>query len=380
MTTLTDPKEFLDYPELVARMQERGMTIPNPQRAERKIAQVGYYRLSGYYYPCRRYQFDEDRRTRVILNQFQVGTSFDELFKLYIMDKQLRIEFINALERIEIHFRTIIAHELGRIDPQAHLNKKNFNKNAFKEGAVIRYDDVITRYNKLIDESKEDSIAHHIKTQKAIPLWVACETWDFGMISRLFSILNGTHQQSICDRIGIRGKDSISTVENWLINLNVVRNRCAHHARLFNRTNVRGLKIPRMGYFNTLQLNNNATYRLYGIIAIVWFLLTRISTSSLWIRRVADIIDTLPSLPGVWHNSMGFPKDSTNFPRQLFPESMSQEVVDTVIPPHEESMKTFEAFAASIKQLDNLTPEQKQYLSPLPEKLESIYIKLDDKI
>ena len=370
-------KPFLDYHELVSLMQERGMVIRDAQRAKRKIAQIGYYRFSGYSHPLRSYYYNDENK-QVVTSNFREGTSFEELFKLYLMDKQLRLEFSNALERIEVYLRTIIAHELGRIDPQPHLNKKNFTKDAFKADAIVHYDDVIKRYNKLIKDSKEDSINHHKNTYRPIPIWVGCETWDFGMISKFYSILNGTNKQKICDRIGVSGKDSQEIVKNWLINLNIIRNRCAHHARLYNRTNSMGLKLPRLGYFNSLNIQQHGKYRLYGVIAVVWFLLKQIGTSSLWIRRVADIIDTMPSLPGIWLNAMGFDKNITKFPRSKFPESLHPQVEEPIRLPHEVAKETFDEFTTSLEALTELNDLQKNYLSSLPAAIEDAYIRVDD--
>lgn len=53
MTTLQPPKPFKTYTELVALMRQRGMQIDDLARAERKLMQIGYYRLSGYWYVCR---------------------------------------------------------------------------------------------------------------------------------------------------------------------------------------------------------------------------------------------------------------------------------------------------------------------------------------
>lgn len=42
-------KPFKEYPELVSKLKERGMIIYSESYAERKLAQVGYYRLSGFW-------------------------------------------------------------------------------------------------------------------------------------------------------------------------------------------------------------------------------------------------------------------------------------------------------------------------------------------
>ncbi|MEZ8857993.1 hypothetical protein AB6E16_21180 [Vibrio atlanticus] len=45
---LIPPKEFKHYEELVDTLSQRGMIIGDDERAKRKLAQVGYYRLSGF--------------------------------------------------------------------------------------------------------------------------------------------------------------------------------------------------------------------------------------------------------------------------------------------------------------------------------------------
>lgn len=41
-------KPHKEYPELVQQLSDRGMIINNPTYAEKKLSQVGYYRLSGF--------------------------------------------------------------------------------------------------------------------------------------------------------------------------------------------------------------------------------------------------------------------------------------------------------------------------------------------
>lgn len=65
MQQLAPPKPFRTYTDLVALLAGRGMGIADPLRAERKLAQVGYYRLSGYWFPAR--EFVRDQNQNVVL-------------------------------------------------------------------------------------------------------------------------------------------------------------------------------------------------------------------------------------------------------------------------------------------------------------------------
>lgn len=317
MTEPIEVKPFFEYDELIQRLTDRGMSIKDPIRAQRKLTQVGYYRLSGYWHTSRKFKFVEQKIQHE--NEFQANTCFDKIFQFYLFDKCLRIELTDALERIEVYLRTIIGHEIGRINPTAYLDKKQFSKLAFRADAKIHYDDWLKRHERLIKNSKEDSIEDHKTKGKPIPIWVAVEAWDFGALSKFYSILSRKNQDLICNRLGL---DNRNELDNWLINLNGIRNRCAHHARLCNRSNPRTLSIPRKGYFNLLSLEQNQKNKFYGVMSVIWFLLKQIGPSSTWICRIADLIDQKPEIPGFTNKSMGFPE--TGFPRQLFPETLKK--------------------------------------------------------
>lgn len=343
-------KPFKDYPDLVNILESRGMIIGDRDRATRKIAQVGYYHLSGYWHSSRRFWIERGERGSVFhqLDEFQDHTSFEAVFQFYLMDKSLRMLMGDALERIEIHLRTIIAHELGRHDPLAHLNRANVVRSALvirpaePAGTMPLYEAWLARHDKLIAQSHEESIRSHLKASKPMPIWVASEAWDFGAVSKLYSILNPSHQDSICARLGVVERN---VVDNWLINLNVVRNRCAHHARLCNRPNPRVLMLPRRGYFNELNLDQRAKGRFYGLIGVVWYLLKVIGPGSQWLAKVADVIDAMPRLPGLTPKSMGFPDEG--FPRGKFPIASRPSAIEPGL--EEVCAATLEVFAVSRK-------------------------------
>lgn len=87
---------------------------------------IGYYRLSGYWHTSRKFKRIENKISYE--DKFQNNTCFENIFEFYLFDKKLRVEIFDALERIEIYFRTIIAHEIGRVDPLSYLDKNSFQK------------------------------------------------------------------------------------------------------------------------------------------------------------------------------------------------------------------------------------------------------------
>ena len=75
------------------------MEISDPERAQRKLSQIGYYRLSGFWYSCREIDIDPlgkpvlDQATGkpIRLDSFMPGTSLEGVLELYLFDKRLRL-------------------------------------------------------------------------------------------------------------------------------------------------------------------------------------------------------------------------------------------------------------------------------------------------
>lgn len=66
------------------------------------LADIGYYRLSGYWYNFKRKPVsDEDGEKD---ERFVEGTTFEQVWKLYVFDRQFRLVVLDAIERIEVFF------------------------------------------------------------------------------------------------------------------------------------------------------------------------------------------------------------------------------------------------------------------------------------
>ena len=345
-------KVFLEYSALMQKLIDRGMSVNNRERCERKLAQVGYYRLSGYWHSAR--SFTRTDGAIIYNNQFQQNTSFEAIFDFYRFDKSIRQEFMAAIERIEIYFRTIIAHELGRISPLAYENKSLFAANVFdtkKKGP--NFADWTARHQRLLEDCKEDSITSHFLNNKPIPIWVAVEAWDFGLMSKFYSMLKDEYRDLICQRAGINNRE---VLDNWLININGLRNRCAHHSRFCNRPNPRRFKTLRNGYFNLLGMSPHESDKLFGAVAVIWYLLKKIGPSSKWLMRIAELIDTKPAVPGFHFNSMGFARDLTAFPRERFQHEFAMQPVSTGDDEAENEQDFTEALLHRLEKIAELSP------------------------
>lgn len=233
------PKPFKSYAELVDLLISRGMQVDDPERAQRKLAQVGYYRLSGFWYVCRSLsrngqgQVSPVNGQPVRAEQFLPGTTFEAVLDLYLFDKRLRQLMLDALERIEVHVRSVVAHEVGFHNALAY----------------------------------QDS-----------------------------SFINPSQTRNFVDRRTGRQRNAWS---EWLLRQN------DQISRIWNQTTGNPLPVLQNDYFQALRLGPEACTRLYGLIAVIWFLVRTIGPNSRWIHDVAELIATKPHLPGCSFAAMG---------------------------------------------------------------------------
>lgn len=327
-TASLPPKEFKTYSQLVEILEFRGMAVMDRTRAKRKLAQIGYYRLSGFWYPCRSFgAFDISTRQERRGDLFQPNIDFNLITDLYLFDKKLRQLMMDAIERVEVHIRAVIAHYLGPINQLAYKDvsfvnprytKKIYDKRK-RVSKNSKWENWQAKHQKcLFQGRKQASIAWHYKCGRSIPIWVATETWDFGCISMFFEILKQTHKREICNRLCIPPKE-IKVFEEWLRHISLLRNRCAHHGRIWNQTARNPIPFLSNPYFNSFGFSdtNSARYRIYGLICVLWYLVKNVGLSSNWIENIAKLIDSKPMIDSCPFTAMGF-ADNSGFPRSKF--------------------------------------------------------------
>lgn len=79
---------------------QRGMDVPDRQRAAHYLRHLNYYRLRGYWLPFESGIADNGD------HRFQAGTMFEHVLERYVFDRELRLLVMDAIERIEVSVRT----------------------------------------------------------------------------------------------------------------------------------------------------------------------------------------------------------------------------------------------------------------------------------
>ena len=282
------PKPHKTHAEQIDILKKRGMIVANSDWVKSVFQHISYYRLGIYWH-----FFEEDHET----HQFRNGTCFAHVVDLYDFDRKLRLLVFDALERIEVSVRTQWAYHLGKAHgAHAHLNREIHND---------KWEEAVEYMKKSLTDTNESFIKRSIEKyeEETPPIWAVSEILSFGSTSRwIKNIKDNKVRKAIAGTYNVHP----DILESWLQHLSVLRNRCAHHARLWNRNFSSGrTKLPRNQKLLGIDPQIKE-HKLFYSLTIILYLLDIISPNHSWRKRFAALLEAYPSVRPA---EMGFPAD-----------------------------------------------------------------------
>jgi abortive infection bacteriophage resistance protein len=295
-TSVQYTKPALSFEAQADLMLGRGM-IGDREVIIRRLQAVSYYRLSGYSHPFRAVCSGTPGELR---HEFKPGTTFEDVWRRYVFDRRLRLIVMDALERIEVAVRALVATH--------HAARHGLFGYALDPGGLPAMDDqhrarFIARYADEQIRSKDIFVGHFRRkygdAHEYLPVWMATEIMSFGT---LLTLLNGCHadvQRAVSAPFGVHH----TVFASWMLMFNTVRNICAHHARLWNRDFGTKPKIPdKIPEWRTPIVITGD--RAFAALTICKWCLDRVAPQSRWPQRVRSLLHDNPGVP---LRSMGFP-------------------------------------------------------------------------
>jgi len=271
-------------------LRRRGM-IGTAVQMQRCLSTVSYYRLSGYWYPFR----EQDDR-------FITGTSFREVWSRYTFDRRIRLLVMDAIERIEVAVRSNLAHHHAM---EHGAFAYAMDPSSLPKLTPCRHTEFLERVAEETERSRE-AFVKHFRTKYGdrhvhLPVWMAVEIMAFGTLLTFYRGSSNRVKQAVASAFGVPAK----VFDSWLLTMSVIRNICAHHARLWNRE--LGVKplIPRQkDYPEWHQPARVENRRLFCVLTICQHCLRKLGLADDWAWRLKSLLQEYPDIPRV---AMGFP-------------------------------------------------------------------------
>ncbi|WP_219105603.1 Abi family protein [Austwickia sp. TVS 96-490-7B] len=310
-------KPHLSVSGQVCLLRQRGLVVVDVVAAERLLGAVGYYRLSAYTYPYREFLppgTQPESRTQFRADTIRAGTTFEQVAALYEFDLRLRRLCLAATGTVEVGLRTRVADVLGARDPFGHAHIEALDPTACRttiRGGRTRFDAWQSRSEQLLRQARNEDFVAHFKHKydPPPPVWVACETWDFGALSRVMGLLRKGDAITVARSVGVENGSLLVHIAEGL---NIVRNISAHHGRLWNRTLTQSMRrfqpddVPH-------ELRHLTSIRARGSVYpwLTWlaYLSKSFNPTVTFPSEVRALVETLQSLTGFAPVvDMGFPK------------------------------------------------------------------------
>jgi len=286
----------LYFEQQADKLIQRGLVADRDFLIDR-LKNVNYYRLSGYLYPYR--QADDTYRP---------GTTFECVWSHYTFDRRLRLIVMDAIERVEVSVRTQLIYCLAHNSGAFGYAKREALSNLEAE----EYTRWIEEIKKEADHSRELFVEHFkIKygdSHTFLPLWMVGEIMSFGCMLTMYRGTADDIKKEIAAYYSV--PDEVLT--SWLKTINVIRNICAHHGRLWNRELGFKPRIPKKNKYpewhEPVAIPQN---RIFAVLTILRYLLRIMAPRSKWKERLFELLDEYPDIS---RSSMGFLDNWKNSP------------------------------------------------------------------
>lgn len=237
-------KEFKTLDEQLGIFKSKGLTINDEEEARNILLRENYFFINGY------------RRVLMVSSKekkFVKGSTFDELYAIFMFDRELRNILFKNLLIIENNIKSIISYKLSvkyGYKEKNYLKESNFTTDNKDKRRV---NDVINKMKRQIRVNSQNHSAtlHYITNYGYIPLWVLVKVLSFGLINELYGILKPEDQKEIADLYEIEMED----MEVYLSLLANYRNLCAHEDIVFDHRTQK--YISNTKYHNELKIKQD---------------------------------------------------------------------------------------------------------------------------
>lgn len=252
----------------------------------------------------------------IIIDAFKEGTTWDDIYDLYVFDRKLRLLVFDAIERLEVAIRTQIIYQLShKYGSHWQDNAHIFNpprEVTLRDGRTITIDvyrEIQSHIKEQLHSNRAEVFIQHYHnkygTPENPPSWMSVEIMYFNHLSKICTGLkNRADINGIASYFALPPK----TFCSWLHTMNYVRNICAHHSRLWNRDlNI----VPEKLSFSKrlVWISNPDTAKrskTYYFFCMINYMLQVANPTSQFKSKLKELLEEYKNVISL--DSMGFPQ------------------------------------------------------------------------
>lgn len=220
--------------EQIQKLKSQNLIINDEKNAAAALYAYGYSNLiKSYREP---YIIRSEKATL-----YRSGVTFEQIYSLYMLDKNLRNAVIAAMLDLEEHIKEqasdVVADSFG-IHPDEYLNYRNY-RNKRKRKKQFTLSSILTTMRKALDTDK-DPIHHYNTVHGIVPPWILFKSIYFSTIINYIDQFKEKEQIQMAHKlynISSYSIDELQAVKLMMDTLYLAsdyRNLAAHGGRIYN--------------------------------------------------------------------------------------------------------------------------------------------------
>ncbi len=285
-------KTFYSPQQHIVLLKNRGLLIADEEKAAGYIYNIGYFRLSAYFYPLLKFPKEQ--------HQYKPGATFVQALNMYRFDRKLRLLLFNEIEKIEVAIRSCITNAVSEYfndlfwitNPAYFFNMQSFRYTQDTIDAELK-------------KSKEDFILHFRSayTDDYPPAWMIAEILPLGLLCRIYTNLkDNVIKKRVAQHFGLQ----VPVFSSWIVILAGLRNMCCHHCRTWNRELATITTEPRRTKYGWIDSSRTDKRRMYYRICMIRYFLYTVSPNNNFKDKLKTLLAAYPNIDTA---AMGFPSD-----------------------------------------------------------------------
>ena len=247
-------KTFKSIEEQVALLQARG--VATDAETPSVLLREGYYAVVNGYGKA---FLDPAATAAASDDRYLEGTTFDQIYQLFLFDRELRALTFRAGMSVECTLRSILSHTFCEHHPktEAYLRRGCYAQQSEYLRGSDGYDGDLTWMINTLEhharghtsDERDDEphdgqqVAWYREHYHEVPLWVLFSDLTFGNLRYFFALMKRNEQRIVCQRMRetcgttSAGKTlSPAGMLHDLETLGQLRNDCAHEERIYDAT------------------------------------------------------------------------------------------------------------------------------------------------
>lgn len=294
-------KPFLTFDEQIALLKHRGLQILDEDFAKSALSTLSYYDLINRY----KSYFTDGH------DNFISDVSIEQLYELYLFDKDIQALVIKYSTLVENIFKTKLSYVLSEdfgVSIDKYLNASNYV--SYTSNSSISFTDIQLEITKYIQSDHIKNPSKYYKIHhNHIPPWILLKNVSLGNSINLFKLLSADAKHHATNLIIQENKpydQKVGFIECSMDMIRSFRNSAAHNLN-FTSLRVEKKRCPSPAFLYSLlgapliQRKNKkvvSTDRqaMRGLFGVILCILSFLDSKYLKFRFITDILTIMNSL------------------------------------------------------------------------------------